>query len=62
MDKKVSSLDQFLSHMNKKVIFDSFPGIGNVVVSYVVPAVSYLHSRDITHAFMGSCPTISHEF
>ena len=40
-DKKVSSLDQFLSHMNKEVIFDSFPGIGNVIVSDVVRVVSY---------------------
>ena len=35
--------------MNEIVIFDSFPGTGNVIVSDVVPAVSYLYSRDITH-------------
>ena len=39
-DKKVSSLDQFLSYMNEEDIFDSFPGIGNVIASYVVRAVS----------------------
>ena len=33
--------------MNEEVIFDSFTDIGNVIVSYVVYAVSYLHSRDI---------------
>ena len=27
--------------MNKEVIFDSFPGIGNVIVSDVVCVVSY---------------------
>ena len=48
-DKKVSSLDQFLSYMNEEVIFDSSPGIGNVIGSVVVRAVSYLHSRDIAH-------------
>ena len=47
-NKKVSSLDQFLSYMNKEVIFDSFPGIENVIVSDVLRAVSYLHSRDYT--------------
>ena len=46
--KKVSSLDQFLSY-NKEIIFDSFPGIENVIVSDVLRAVSYLHSRDIIH-------------
>ena len=35
--------------MNEEDIFDSFPGTGNVVSSDVVPAVSYLHSRDIVH-------------
>ena len=35
--------------MNEEVIFDSFPGIGNVIASVVVRAVSYLHSRDIVH-------------
>ena len=44
-DKKVSSLDQFLSYMNG--IFYSSPWIGNVIVSDVARAVSYLHSRDI---------------
>ena len=34
--------------MNKEVIFDSFPGIENVIVSDVLRAVSYLHSRDYT--------------
>ena len=38
--KKVSSLDQFLSYMNEEDIFDSFPGIGNVIASHVVRAVS----------------------
>ena len=33
--------------MNEEVIFDSFPGIENVIASNVVRAVSYLHSRDI---------------
>ena len=45
--KKVSSLDQFLSYMNEKGIFDSFPGIGNVIASGVVCTMSYLHIRDI---------------
>ena len=31
-DKKVSSLDHFLSYINEEDIFDSFPGIGNVIV------------------------------
>ena len=35
--------------MNEEVIFDSFPGIGNVTVSDIVCAVSYIHSRDIIH-------------
>ena len=39
--KKVSSLDQFLSYMNEEDIFDSFPGVGNVIASNVVRAVSY---------------------
>ena len=30
-DKKVSSLGQFLSHMSEDDIFDSFPGIGNII-------------------------------
>ena len=34
---------------NKEDIFDSFPGIGNVITSDVVLAVLYLHSRDIVH-------------
>ena len=42
-------MDQFLSYMNKEDIFDSFPGIGNVIASDFVRAVSYLHSRDIAH-------------
>ena len=46
-DKKVSSLDQFLSYMNEEDTFHSFTGIGNVIASNVVCAVSYLHSRDI---------------
>ena len=41
-DKKFSSLDQFLWYMNEEDIFDSFPGIGNVITSDVVLAVSYL--------------------
>ena len=35
--------------MNEEVIFDRFPGIENVIVSDVVRAASYLHSRDIIH-------------
>ena len=35
--------------MNEEVIFDSFPGIENVIVSDVVRTASYLHSRDIIH-------------
>ena len=35
--------------MNEEVIFDSFPGIENIIVTDVVRAVSYLHSRDIIH-------------
>ena len=45
--KKVSSLDQFLSYMNEKDIFDSFLGIANVIASGVVCTMSYLHIRDI---------------
>ena len=30
-DQNVSSLDQFLSYINKEDIFDSLPGIGNVI-------------------------------
>ena len=44
--KRVSSLDQY---MNEEVIFDSFPGIGNIIVSDVVPAVLYLHNRNFIH-------------
>ena len=43
VDKKVSSLGQLLSHMNEEDIFDSFPGIRNVITSDVVRAVSYIH-------------------
>ena len=32
--------------MNKEVIFDSFSGVGNIILSDVVCAVSYLHSKD----------------
>ena len=35
--------------MNKEDIFDSFPGIGNIIASNVVRAVSYLHNRNIVH-------------
>ena len=38
---KVSSLGQFLSYMNEEDIFDSFPGIVNVIASDVVHAVQY---------------------
>ena len=38
--KKVSSLDQFLLYMNEEDIFDSFLGIGNVITSDGVRAVS----------------------
>ena len=47
--KNVSSLDQFLSYMNKEVIVDSFPGIGSVIVTDVVRAVPYQYSTDIIH-------------
>ena len=50
VDKKVSSLDQFLSYMNKEDILASFPGVGNVIASDVSRAVSYLHSRDIVQS------------
>ena len=40
-DKNVSSLDRFLSYMNEEDIFDSFPGIVNVIASDVVSAVQY---------------------
>ena len=40
-DKKVSSLDQFLSYMNEEDIFDSFPGIVNVIASDAVRTGSY---------------------
>ena len=43
--KKVSSLTQFLSYMNEEDIFDSFPGIKNVITSDLIRAVSYLHNR-----------------
>ena len=46
-DKKVSSLDQILSYMSKEDNFDSFPGIGNVITSVVVRALSYVHIREI---------------
>ena len=36
--------------MNEEDIFDNFPGIGNVISSDVVCAVSYLHSRNIVHS------------
>ena len=35
--------------MNEEDIFDSFPGVGTVIASDVVRAVSFLHSRDIVH-------------
>ena len=35
-DKKVSSLGEFLLHINKEDIFDSFLGIRNVIASDVV--------------------------
>ena len=35
--------------MSEERIFDSFLGIGNVIASDVVRAVSYLHGRDILH-------------
>ena len=38
---KVSSLNQFLSHMNEEEIFDSFVGIVNVIASDTGRAVSY---------------------
>ena len=31
-------------------IFDNFPGIGNIIASDIVCAVSYLHSRNIVHS------------
>ena len=42
-------MDQFLSYLNEEDIFDSFPGIGNVIASDVDRAVSYLRSRDIVN-------------
>ena len=48
-DKIVSSMDLLLSYMNKEDIFDSFPGIGNIIASNIVRAVSYLHNRNIVH-------------
>ena len=42
-------MDQFLSYMNQEHIFDSFRGIGNIIASDVVRAVSYLHNRNIVH-------------
>ena len=45
-DKKVSSLGQFFSCMNKD-IFNSSPGIGNAIASGLIRAVSYLNSKDI---------------
>ena len=39
-DKSVSLLDQFLLYINEEDIFDSFPGIGNVIASDVFRAVS----------------------
>ena len=39
----------FLSYMNEEVIFESFPGSGNVIASDAARAVSNLHSRDIVH-------------
>ena len=35
--------------MNEENIFESFPGIGNIIASVDVCAVSYLHSIDIVH-------------
>ena len=50
VDKKVSSLDQFLSYIiNEQDIFHSFPGIGNVIASDFVSTVSCLDSRDFAH-------------
>ena len=37
--------------MNEEVILYSFPGIGNVIVSGVFHAVSYLHNGDIKHKY-----------
>ena len=36
--------------MSEEDIFDSLPGIGNVIASDIVPAMAYLHSRDIVHS------------
>ena len=33
--------------MSEEVTFDSFPGIGNVIVSDVVRAVLYLHRKNL---------------
>ena len=48
-DKKVSSPYQFLPYMKEEDIFDSFPGIRNIIASDVVRAVSCVQSRDIVH-------------
>ena len=60
-DKKVSSLDQFLTYMNEEDLFDSFPGIGNVIASDVVRKdvkaanvfVSYYHYESYKKEVLG---------
>ena len=42
--------------MNEEDIFDSFPGIGNVIASDVVRVVSHLHSKDIVQRDIKQCP------
>ena len=60
--KKVSSLDQFSLCMNKEDLFDSFPGIGNVIVSDAVCAVSHLHNKDIVYRGYKPSKTFSVQF
>ena len=60
-DKKVNSLDQFLTYTNEEDLFDSFPGIGNVIASDVVRKdvkatnvfVSYYHYESYKKEVLG---------
>ena len=48
--------------MNKEDLFDSFPGIGNVIVSDAVCAVSHLHNKDIVYRGYKPSQTFSVQF